>query len=130
METGLPPVQIFDLATQQSRWLSARQALIAGNIANSNTAGYRPMDVQSFDEVLAKSGTTLSTTNARHLGGNSLGGDLGIGVTESGVPVTVAGNSVTLEEELTKAGEVRRGMELNTAIVKAFHRMILMTVRS
>jgi flagellar basal-body rod protein FlgB len=130
MDTGLQPVQIFDLATQQARWLSARQALIAGNVANTNTAGYRPMDVESFDKVLAKSGTTMSTTNGRHLGGGGFGADLGGGVAESSVPVTVAGNSVTLEEELMKAGEVRRGLELNTAIVKAFHRMILMTVRS
>jgi flagellar basal-body rod protein FlgB len=29
-----------------------------------------------------------------------------------------------------RAGEVKRAFELNTAIVKAFHRMIMMTTRS
>ena len=39
-------------------------------------------------------------------------------------------NTVAIEEELMKAGEVRRGLELNTGIVKAFHRMYLMTTRA
>jgi flagellar basal-body rod protein FlgB len=40
-----------------------------------------------------------------------------------------SGNSVVLEQELMKSGEVRRSMEMNTAIVKAFHRMLMMTTR-
>ena len=39
-------------------------------------------------------------------------------------------NTVVLENELMKAGEVRRAFELNTAIVKAFHRMMMMSVKS
>ena len=38
-------------------------------------------------------------------------------------------NPSVIEQELMKAGEVRRGIELNTGIVKAFHRMYLMTTR-
>jgi flagellar basal-body rod protein FlgB len=37
---------------------------------------------------------------------------------------------VVLEQELMKAGEVRRSFELNTAIVKAFHSMMTMVVKS
>ncbi|RUZ98680.1 flagellar basal body rod protein FlgB, partial [Mesorhizobium sp. M7A.F.Ca.US.001.02.1.1] len=39
-------------------------------------------------------------------------------------------NSVVLEDQLLKAGEVRRSFELNTAIVKAFHSMMMMAVKS
>ena len=39
-------------------------------------------------------------------------------------------NTVVLEDELMKAGEIRRSFELNTSIVKAFHRMLLMSVRT
>jgi flagellar basal-body rod protein FlgB len=38
-------------------------------------------------------------------------------------------NTVVLEDELMKAGEVRRTFELNTAIVKAFHRMTMLSVK-
>jgi flagellar basal-body rod protein FlgB len=40
-----------------------------------------------------------------------------------------SGNTVGLEDELMKAGEVRRGMEINTSVVKSFHRMLMMTAR-
>jgi flagellar basal-body rod protein FlgB len=36
---------------------------------------------------------------------------------------------VVLENELMKAGEVRRSFELNTAIVKAFHTMLMMATK-
>lgn len=39
-------------------------------------------------------------------------------------------NTVVLEDQLLKAGEVRRSFELNTAIVKAFHSMMMMAVKS
>jgi flagellar basal-body rod protein FlgB len=44
-------------------------------------------------------------------------------------PMLPSGNTVGLEDELMKAGEVRRGMEINTSVVKSFHRMLMMTAR-
>lgn len=126
----MEPVQLFDLASRQARWLSVRQAVLAGNVANANTAGYKPMDVDSFANVLAKTSPTMAATNARHIGGDGFRSDIGVSERETEVPVRPSGNAVRLEEELVKAGEVRREFELNTAIVKAFHRMILMAART
>lgn len=126
----MEPVQLFDLASQQARWLSVRQAVIAGNVANANTAGFRPMDVESFATVLSKTTPSMTATHARHLGGEDFGSSIGFNEQDTEVPVRPSGNSVRLEDELVKAGEVRRGFELNTAIVKAFHRMILMAART
>jgi flagellar basal-body rod protein FlgB len=39
-------------------------------------------------------------------------------------------NSVSLEQELIKAGEVNRQHSLNTSVVKSFHRMLLSSVRT
>jgi flagellar basal-body rod protein FlgB len=126
----MEPVQLFDLASQQARWLAVRQAVIAGNVANANTAGFKPMDVESFATVLSKTTPSMAATDARHLGGDAFGSAVGISESDADVPVRPSGNSVKLEDELVKAGEIRRGFELNTAIVKAFHRMILMTART
>lgn len=126
----MEPVQLFDLASQQARWLSVRQAVIAGNVANANTAGFRPMDVEDFATVLSKSTPSMTATNARHLGGENFASAVGLSEQDADVPVRPSGNSVRLEDELVKAGEIRRGFELNTAIVKAFHRMILMAART
>ena len=45
-------VNLFALATEKSRWLAARQATVAGNVANANTPGYVAKDIQPFDKVL------------------------------------------------------------------------------
>ncbi|HHZ08707.1 MAG TPA: flagellar basal body rod protein FlgB [Rhizobiales bacterium] len=126
----MEPVQLFDLASRQARWLSVRQAVIAGNVANANTAGFRPLDVEDFATVLSKSTPSMVATNARHLGGENPASAVGLSERDSDVPVRPSGNSVRLEDELVKAGEIRRDFELNTAIVKAFHRMILMAART
>ena len=126
----MEPVQLFDLASQQARWLSVCQAVIAGNVANANTAGFRPLDVEPFATVLSKTTPSMAATDAQHLGGEDFGSSIGFNEQDADVPVRPSGNSVRLEDELVKAGEIRRGFELNTAIVKAFHRMILMAARS
>ncbi|MBX3579392.1 MAG: flagellar basal body rod protein FlgB [Rhizobiaceae bacterium] len=123
-------VNLFDLASQQARWLSVRQAAIAGNIANANTPGYIAMDVEPFSKILDSQTVGIRATQAAHL---RAGGDAeGIAVRREDVSDVLmpSGNSVRLEEELIKAGEVKRSFEMNTAIVKAFHRMMMMTTKA
>jgi len=45
------------------------------------------------------------------------------------VAVQQSGNTVALEQEMMKTGEIKRDYELNSGLVKSFHRMMLMTVR-
>jgi flagellar basal-body rod protein FlgB len=42
-------IHLFDLASQQARWLSARHIAVASNIANANTPGYKAADVPPFE---------------------------------------------------------------------------------
>ena len=123
----MQPVQLFDLAAQQAKWLAVRQTAVAGNIANVNTPGYGAVDVEPFESVLDNTRVAMATTQPNHL--SSAGVD-GVAVRENSEPALMPSeNTVVLEEQLMNAGEVRRAFELNTAIVKAFHRMILMTTR-
>jgi flagellar basal-body rod protein FlgB len=126
----MQPVQLFDLASQQAKWLSVRQATIAGNVANVNTPGFVAQDVEPFEKVLGKTTPSMIATNPNHLGGDAFGSAIGLREDDFDVPMKPSGNSVVLENEMLKAGEVRRAFELNTAIVKAFHRMMMMTARS
>ena len=43
---------VLQIASQRTQWLSARESLIAGNVANANTPGYRATDLQPFSAVL------------------------------------------------------------------------------
>lgn len=125
----MQPVNLFDLATQQARWLSVRQSAVAGNIANVNTPGYTAMEVEPFESLLDNSRVSMSATSANHLGGGATQAGFALRQIDDGPSALPSKNTVALEDELIKAGEVRRSFELNTAIVKAFHRMMLMSVK-
>lgn len=123
-------VNLFELASQQAKWATVRQRVVANNIANANTNGFTPSDVAPFKEVLSKTSGGMTVTNTNHIGGGPGRGEFN--VTEKEVAaeaVGASGSKVSIEDELIAAGEVRRSYELNTAIVKSFHRMILMTTR-
>jgi len=126
----MEPVSLFDLAAKQAQWLSVRQSAIAGNIANANTPGYTANDVEPFDKVLDRTAVSLQTTEAGHLGSAATNAGFTIKPQEDDGVVMPSKNTVVLEDQLLKAGEVRRSFELNTAIVKAFHSMMTMVVKS
>ena len=122
------PTNLFDLASTQARWLSARQTAIAGNIANANTSGYAATDVEPFSKMLeGAGGVTLASTEPGHVG-RSVEASIRRHEIE-GPKLMPSGNSVVVEDEFVKAGEVRRDFEMNVAIVKAFHRMLLTAVK-
>jgi flagellar basal-body rod protein FlgB len=117
---------LFNLISQHNQWLSTRQSLIAGNIANANTPGFKTQEIEPFEAVLETTKLRLAATEAGHLKPEptSLGGSV---ATEKGATWNVfhSGNNVSLEQELLKAGSVKRAYSLNTNVLKSFNRMLL-----
>jgi len=125
------PVNLFDLASQQARWLSVRQSTVAGNVANVNTPGFRANDVEPFEEVLDKTRVTMTTTHPTHVSLGATRDQFAVReVADNGAANLPSDNTVVLEEEMLKAGQIGSSYQMNTSIVKAFHRMILMAARS
>ncbi len=127
-------IQLFDLASRQAEWLTIRQEVVAGNIANANTPKYRAKDITPFQAVLDKSDVTMARTDPAHLSGNDLSTKNDIDIKEAAldqeIGVQESGNTVGLAEELSKSGEIKRQYELNTSLISSFNRMMLMTVKS
>jgi len=124
------PVYLFDLTSRQAQWLAARQTTISGNVANANTPGYRARDVEPFADVLDKTKLTMAATNGGHIGFEPSQADSAKVKKSESWDTVYSKNSVSLEQELIKAGEVNRQHSLNTSIVKSFHRMLLSSVRT
>lgn len=124
----MQPVNLFKLATQQAQWLSVRQTAVAGNIANVHTPNYLAKDVTPFESVLSKKLVTLAATQPGHVMPSPVAAAT-FEMNQDDGAIMPSGNSVVLEDELMKAGEVKRSFELNTAIVRSFHRMMMMTSR-
>ncbi|MDX2308817.1 MAG: flagellar basal body protein [Hyphomicrobium sp.] len=116
-------LNFYAIASQHADWVATRRTVIAANIANANTPGYRARDVVEFKDVLTKEsfrGTDAATSMAAH----------GI---DPRVPLTNANESarpVELDREMMKAGAVAREQSLNTALSKAFNRLLAMSIRS
>lgn len=118
-------VYLFNLTSQRNQWLSVRQTTIAGNIANANTPGFEALDVAPFESVLDRTQLKLATTAPGHLAASPAAAVLGENQKEQPWEVLHSGNTVSLEQEMLKAGDVNRDFSLNTSIIKAFHRMML-----
>lgn len=83
------------------RFRKAREAVIAGNVANADTPGYRRRDL-SFEGVLESARAALVRTHARHLPNGS--GDPEHARVELGPRGTRPdGNGVDLDQELLTA---------------------------
>lgn len=100
--------------------LSERQRLIAENIANASTPGYRPRDVDTagFERLLASAsggrGLAIARTQPGHLGA---GGSADVSVvTRDDSETTIDGNSVVLEEQMARAAETRMQFETGIAL--------------
>jgi flagellar basal-body rod protein FlgB len=124
------PVHLFDLAARHAQWASVRQAVITGNIANANSPGFAARDIEPFHDILDSTHLEMARTSAAHI--DTAGAELGAGKTgvADSWDVTYSGNSVSIDQELVKADEVSRAFSLDAGIVKAFHRMLLASVRS
>jgi flagellar basal-body rod protein FlgB len=120
---------LFNIASQRNQWLSVREAAITGNIANANTPGYTAVDVQPFEDVLQSSHLELARSNPQHVSLASQSLDALEEKQKDSWRVYNSGNSVSLEKEMVKAGEVNGAFSLTNGVVKAFHRMLLASTK-
>ena len=102
--------------------LSERQRLIAENIANASTPGYRPRDVDTagFERLLAsaaggRGGVTMVRTNPGHMSAAGVAAEAQI-VTRDDSETTIDGNAVVLEEQMARAAETRMQFETGIAL--------------
>lgn len=127
----MQPIQLFNLASRQAEWLSVRQEVVAGNIANATTPQFKAKDVTPFQAVLDQSFTPMARTNPAHFASNDLSEDVEVkdSALNNEIGVQESGNTVSLSQELSKTGEIKRQYELSAGLVKSFHSMMLLTIK-
>lgn len=123
------PLALSLLASNQARWLAARQKTIAENVAQSDTPGFRAADLRPFSEVLNRTGLGMAATSAAHIVEPARFEMTVARRDASSWDVTHSGNSVSLDEQMLKSNEVQRAYALNSAITRAFSRMMTASVK-
>lgn len=107
------------LAEARMRWLDARQRVLAQNMANADTPGFRPSDLRPFGEHVAAA-APLQATHARHLHGS--GESDARAQRERRLPErTMDGNGVSLDREALRIAET----ETAHALAVGLHRRYL-----
>lgn len=92
-----------------------RQRLIATNVANADTPGYRARDLQDFDPDRAL--IRLQATRPGHVGSGGWGSTAG--VRDAGGELSPNGNSVSIEDEMLRAADAKRQFDLSLSVMQS-----------
>lgn len=104
----LGDIPFFSALRTQMQWHSARQSVLAENIANADTPAYEARDLERVDHnahftVSRPAAAGPVRTDAKHIAGRSIVDSTGFdNQRQTTFEVTPEGNSVVLEEEVMK----------------------------
>ena len=116
-------IETLRMASSLTAHASERQKLIAQNVANADTPGFRARDLGRFAETY-RSGVAaeMRATRPGHQTGVSWGGqDRAQDTTDEPAP---NGNTVSIEEEMIRTAQARREFDLSVAVTRSSLSMI------
>ncbi|ALI55659.1 FlgB family protein [Celeribacter marinus] len=113
-------LDIFRLTSGLARHSTARQELVAKNVANADTPGYRARDTVTFSDAFQASegAAQLRATRTGHVTNTGAHSPL-LETTDSPDPSSPNGNTVSLETEMMKAAQTRHQHELALSVYKS-----------
>lgn len=116
-------IGLLKALTRRMDWLGERQRVLAENISNADTPGYRARDIKpvSFGELMRGSqlGITARATQPGHLRG--LGGtanDQWKRTTTGAYETAPNGNTVNLEQQMISVAETQSDHSLMTSLYR------------
>lgn len=131
MDIGKLP--IFQLMKQSFSYTGQRQRLLAENLANVDTPGYKSKDMMpfqegNFDKMLSKR-LSMDTRHAGHM--SPAGGTRTWRENEDDSPweISRSGNTVVLEDQVMRIGDNRGAHRLTSEIYSKQLGMIRQTLR-
>jgi flagellar basal-body rod protein FlgB len=119
---------LFDLISARSTWLGQRQAVLGQNVANADTPGYLPRDLEpmGFADLLGGAARRLEPmrTAAAHIAATSADAGAYRDRVDRGVAVKPSGNGVDLPDQLRKMGSTELDHQLTTSLYRRYVGML------
>lgn len=137
----LDDIPLFAMLKGRMGYLSARQRVIAENVANADTPGFTPRDIKppSFQDAMRAGGATsagpggagvLTRTSAGHMAGPGGAQSSPFQPVRSPDSETrLDGNSVVLEEEMLKMAESRMSYDAAISFYQKSLNLLRMAAR-
>lgn len=119
---GLIGSDLMNLLVQKMSYLNQRQVVLAENVANAATPGYKDLDLEpfTFSDSLKSAQMTMVSTNPNDIIPASMSGGNARTVRAKGYETLPSGNSVDLEQEMMKVSENSVDYQTVTSI---YHKM-------
>ena len=118
---GIGNLPLFAALKQKMHWHQTRQGLLAENVANAETPGYRGRDLKNFDfaEHVSQMSSAQVTTTATQMGHYAVSSSdtNGFGPQRmNSFEITPEGNGVTLEDEMMKVSSNQMDYQAATTL--------------
>ena len=117
-------VPIMQMMTKKMSWLSRRTEIIAQNVANADTPGFKARDLKpvNFREMVAREAGPKNAgprlTNARHLTGTQATRPFDSERAPDRFETSINGNDVSLEQQLTRLGQTQLSYQATTNLYR------------
>lgn len=124
----LGKLPLITMITARMAWLGQRQQVLAQNIANAGTPGYKPLDVKPLDfHGLVRSAARrfdLATTDARHRTAARRAPTFRVEAQKTIYGTTPSGSTVVIEEQLSRVAQTVMSYRLMTSLYRKHVNMI------
>ncbi len=117
-------VPIMQMMTKRMSWLSRRTEIIAQNVANADTPGFKARDLKpvNFREMVDREAGPRNAgprlTNARHLTGTRATLSFDSERAPDRFETSINGNDVSLEQQLTRLGQTQLSYQATTNLYR------------
>ncbi|MCF3973413.1 FlgB family protein [Paracoccus salsus] len=113
-------IEMMRMARAMGHHVATRQTIVARNIANADTPGYKAQDAQAFEDSYRRRDDipTLRTSDARHLPTPEWSPAASRPLVQPAA-VSPNGNSVSIEDEMLKAAQLKREHDLSLGIYRS-----------
>ncbi len=117
---GIADIPIFSMLRTRMEWHQSRQKVLAENVANADTAGYRSRDLvqPKFERDMQRPvvSVSLSRTEGGHIAGSDAASSPFRTQSSGGYEVRPTGNAVSLEDEMMKVAGNQMDFQAATAL--------------
>jgi flagellar basal-body rod protein FlgB len=113
---------LFDLLTQKMSYLNQKQGVLAENVANVDTPGYKQLEMQpfTFGDAMRQASIGMAVTDPHHIVPASMAGVNAKTFASKNGEVSPSGNSVDIESQMMEVSKTAVDYQTMTSI---YHKM-------
>jgi len=118
----LPKLELTRMAQALASHAGTRLGVVARNVANADTPGYKAMDLPNFARVFEDTSTAMRASRPGHIGSEP--NRITAGEIHAGGSMAPNGNDVSLDLQMMKAVESRKDHEMALAVYRSTSEII------